>query len=233
MAISNSIKEPLRPLPELPVLRDSYCSKETVDRVVRWIHDHHPEWLIEVLAEEVGSRAGHYIAVRNLLGHLKREAGREIEGLTPYLGEIDLLYEISRRLRSAYGLSDILPRGKPLAPSPNGPFPPMLVLKVSDHNERHGATQEMVDTVLADFYDQRPDLWFAAGEAAQRRLGFLIAGGPREMIVRKIILKRGFATDERTSTRPGGLSSISSASQREFQRRVRAMTETPVEEPFS
>jgi hypothetical protein len=229
MSKQEYLSQPLRSLPELPVLRDSYCSQETVNRIVRWIHDNHPEWLMKLLAEESGNRAGHYLETSELLSKLKKHAYNEVEGVTPYLGEIDLIYEIDRRLRKAYDFSELLPRGKPLAPSPNGPFPPMLVLKISPINEKRGATQEIVDTVLADFYNQRPDLWFAAGEAAQRRLGFGIASGGRYSILRKIILKRGFAEDIHHKHREkGDLSSLILVCKLEFQIRVRAMCETPV-----
>jgi hypothetical protein len=229
MSKQEYLSQPLRSLPELPVLRDSYCSQETVDRIVRWIHDNHPDRLMQLLREESGIRqATYYIAIKNIWAILKKEHLQEIEAMTPHLGAVDLLYEISRRLRNAYGLSDIPPRGKPLAPSPNGPFPPMLNAKVSPHNEKRGAAQEIVDVVLADFYDQRPDLWFAAGEGMQRNLGLLMSGAEYGPVLRNIILKRGFAEDvAHKFVQKGDLSSVAEACDFEFRVRIRAMCEIP------
>lgn len=233
MTVRALLAEPLRALPELPVIRHAYCSKETVDAAVSWLSSERSDLLMKLLDEETAIRnIMYYEAIAKIMNVLRKEAGAQIDVPQTELGMVDLLYEISRRLRKAYGLTDIPPRGKPLAPSPNGPFPPMLAVKVSQRNEERGATQEIVDTVLADFYDQRPDLWFVASEAAQRNLGFGIVQREMWSLLRKNILKRGFAEDvEHKVRQKGDLSSLLSACRVEFMSRVHAMSDNPCPPP--
>ncbi len=214
-------------------MRHAYCSKEIVDAAVRWLHGNRPDLLKKLLDEETVIRNIIYYKVMGGIMHaLRVEAKGQIEIPQNELGMIDLLYEISRRLRNAYELSNIPPRGKPLAPSPNGPFPPMLAVKISQRNEERGATQDIVDTVLADFYDQRPDLWFAASEAAQRNLGFGVVQREMWSLLRKSILKRGFAEDvEHKVRQKGDLASLLSACRVEFMSRIHKMCEIPYPPP--
>jgi hypothetical protein len=67
--------------------------------------------------------------------------------------------------RSAAGLAEIAPSGKPLASGPDQPLPPLADLKISEHTkEFNHVTQERADRVLRIAYEKRPDLWLAVAE---------------------------------------------------------------------
>jgi hypothetical protein len=219
--------QPLQPLPELSVVRDTYCSQATVDKIAHYFQAQRQDLLIQVLEEERLQRiAAHYEAYGKIVNYLKNDASNEIEVPQTDLGMIDLIYELSRRIRVAYELPDIMVTGKPLAPSPDGPFPPLVDLEMDFINEKRGATQRMVDTVLNILYQRRPNLWFIAGEAARRDVGLY----NRELsdLVSEIIIQEGFAPDKHNKiVQKGDLSSITSACLSEFRRRVRKMCEMP------
>lgn len=78
---------------------------------------------------------------------------------------MDLINEFTRRGRSAYGLPEIPPSGKPLASGPDQPLPSLVKLDLSENTKAHKhVTQEMADRVLQIAYDRRPDLWLAFAE---------------------------------------------------------------------
>jgi hypothetical protein len=80
------------------------------------------------------------------------------------MGRYDLVSELIRRMRRAHGLPDRLPRGEPLAPGMEGPFPPLIEMAVQDSTKKNGITQSFADDALQMAYRQRPDLWWALAE---------------------------------------------------------------------
>jgi hypothetical protein len=79
---------------------------------------------------------------------------------------MDLIHELTRRVRSAYGYPESAePRGQPLAAGPDQPLPPLVHLELAECTRRSNhVTQDLVDRVLRIAYERRPDLWFAVAE---------------------------------------------------------------------
>lgn len=153
----------LHPLPVLPVLRGAWCDQATTDAAISFLEKNKSELLLELLAEENGPRLSSYL-------NIAYEALEEVEAggaalPATGLGKIDLIYELSRRLRRAYGLVDVPPLGTPFAAGPDKPLPPLVRLAVSEGAARRGdVTQEMADHALQVTYERRPDLWYALAE---------------------------------------------------------------------
>jgi hypothetical protein len=99
----------------------------------------------------------------DILEYLTEE---KVEIPTSLIGRMDLINEITRRCRSAYGLSEIPPSGQPLASGvPDQPLPPLAHLEISEHTKKFNhVTQEMADHVLGIAYEKRQDLWLAFAE---------------------------------------------------------------------
>lgn len=155
--------EPLQPLPRLKVLRDTWCSQDTVDRAADYLQQNNPDLIRELLLEEDGPRAPAFFnIVYEILDYLAEE-GVELPAMP--LGKMDLACELSRRLRKANGLFDVPPRGKPLAAGPDQPLPPLLKLAIDEDAARRGTlTQELTDRVLQIAYEKQPALWYALAE---------------------------------------------------------------------
>ena len=84
-----------------------------------------------------------------------------------HLGMLDLMCELSRRIRKAYGMRELLPAGKPLAEGPYKSFPPLVNLQIREWFESPlggNITQEIADEALGFAYQRRSDLWFAVAE---------------------------------------------------------------------
>jgi Sel1 repeat-containing protein len=168
-ALRRYIEQPVLPLPELPVLRTSHCSQEMTDSLIRFVEENNPELLRKVRSEE--SWYGEYkypgedMWYRyDILEYVDRHAGH-IGVPRTRMGRYDLVSELVRRMRRAHGLPDRKPRGKPLADSMDGPFPPLLELAVPQSAVTSGITQSFADEALQMAYRKRPDLWWALAEA--------------------------------------------------------------------
>jgi hypothetical protein len=97
-------------LPDLPVLRDTHCPQSVVDQATRFLVAQHPDLLQQMLLEDfTGTDSDRSDAAWHLLEGLLPVAG-EMGIPTSMLGRLDLVCEISRRLRSAYGRTDRRPR---------------------------------------------------------------------------------------------------------------------------
>ena len=152
-----------RRLPELEVRRGIYCSQQVTDRAIDFLQANNPELIQELLVEEGAQRAWPYFNVAYEVIDYLTEAGVEVP--TTSLGKMDLISELSRRLRKAYGFAEVEPRGKPLAAGPDHPLPPLINLEIDEASIRRGGlTQAITDTLLQMAYDKRPDLWYAVAE---------------------------------------------------------------------
>ena len=188
---------PFHSLPKLPVFRDAYCDMQTVDRVCEYLQKENQGILIKLLFEEVVIRQANYFKVlTNLFGFLVSQEVVQVPK-SP-LGQIDLLYEISRRLRKAYELPDIPPQGKPFAQDIVGPFPHLMSLEISKTSSEKGITQEVVDTVISIFYELYPSYCFLIGEAMRRNVIACSFGEEKSQFIREIIIREGFAHDEKS-----------------------------------
>jgi hypothetical protein len=175
----------LRALPVLKVLRDTWCSQQTADAAIDYLQAHYPALLQELLVEEEGSRSAAYLnAAYGILDTLSED---NVELPAAPLGKMDLMCELSRRLRKAYGFFDVPPRGRPLAAGPDQPLPKLPGLPVSEGSARRGkVTQEMADRVLQSCYDKHPALWFALAEEYRNQMPLYAVDEFRDVLARLV-----------------------------------------------
>lgn len=169
-ALQRYIENPVLSLPELPVPRTTHCSQEMTDDLIRFVEENNPELLRKVRSEE--SWYGEYkypgedMWYRyDILVYLDQHAGEHVKVPRTLMGRFDLVSELVRRMRRAHGLPDRKPSGKPLAPSIDGPFPPLFDETVRESTALSGITQSAADQALQMAYRKRPDLWWALAEA--------------------------------------------------------------------
>ena len=156
------MSEPLLPLPDLPVQRETYCGQSAVNQVTHFLVRHRPELLDRLLLEDFGGTNSDLSdAAWELLDELQPHAA-ELGVPTIPLGRLDLVCELSRRLRSAYGRKDRRARGRALSEDPRQ-LPPLCPLEIRSDTQRR-LTQAQVDAVLLVEYAARPDLWYAVAE---------------------------------------------------------------------
>jgi hypothetical protein len=150
------------PLPQLKVLRETYCSQQVLDTAIGWVETHRSELIENLMRDEHWRQQDYSERAWDILEYLTEE---KVEIPTSLIGRMDLIHEITRRGRSAYGKPEIPPSGKPLASGPDQPLPPLAHLEICEHTKKFNhVTQEMADRVLGIAYEKRPDLWLAFAE---------------------------------------------------------------------
>lgn len=150
------------PLPRLKVLREDYCSQEVTDLAIGWLETHRPDLIENLMLYEHWRQQDYREAACDILEFLTEQ---KIPIPTTLMGRMDLVAELTRRGRSAAGLPEIAPSGKPLAAGPDEPLPSLADLEICERSkQKDNLTQEMADRVLPIAYDRRPDLWIAAAE---------------------------------------------------------------------
>jgi hypothetical protein len=188
-AIAAYIEHPVLPLPELAVRRETYCSQQTTDQVVRFIYAHNTDLLRTLRAEENNERYKYMddnshqpfgiekYAGLGVLEYLADIVSRHIEVPATLMGKFDLICELSRRLRQAHALAEEMPLGRPLAASLDGPFPPLAEAKIGGATVHWGHAaaedverkQDFIDRALRIAYARRPDLWLQIAEMHRMR----------------------------------------------------------------
>lgn len=162
----------LPPLPSLPVLRGVYCSQEVTDNVLQYLWNKVPEFVLVLLRREHSDFDQTYLMdLARIVDFLRKEACKDISVPESHLGMVDLLFELSRRLRKIRGISEYRIKGHPLIKSPDEPWPelPWLPIELLPNGRiRYGVTQEIADRVIADAYKKRPDLFFEFAEILRR-----------------------------------------------------------------
>jgi hypothetical protein len=149
-------------LPDLKVIREDYCSQKVVDNALGFLEALSPDLIQKLMLEEHWRRQPYSNAAWAVLEYLSEQ---HVEIPSTLLGRMDLIAELTRRGRSAEGLPEIEPRGRPLAAGPDQPLPPLVPLELSEHTKKSGhISQEAVDRLLQAAYARRPDLWFAVAE---------------------------------------------------------------------
>jgi len=133
---------------EFPVIRSAYCDQETTNRVIAYLAAQTPDLIAQLTEEEKQpfpeSRGARFREICYSIGaHIREAESRDVELPETRLALVDLLYELSRRIRKAQGLNEIPMLGKALAPSPQGPFPQLPV----------GSAQKLVDKLCTQIYE--------------------------------------------------------------------------------
>jgi hypothetical protein len=118
---------------ELPVYRDDFISQQRVDELCKFLWNAE-SWRIKQLILAIDDSEHHHrfdtetmrdIAweMRKIRIYLREEASKGAIDPLSDLQMCDFLYEVERRLRVFGGYKEFEPAGKPLAPTPQGPFP--------------------------------------------------------------------------------------------------------------
>jgi hypothetical protein len=94
-------------LPQLKVLRETYCSQQVLDSAIGWVDAHRPELIENLMPDEHWHQQDYSERAWDILEYLTEE---KVEIPTSLNGRMDLINEITRRGRSACGLPDIPPR---------------------------------------------------------------------------------------------------------------------------
>lgn len=177
----------LPPLIDLPVYRDTYLSQERTDELCRLLWQQRPDLIRALVAREevVPQDRTMFARVTSRITEYFREeekAGR-IDAIS-LTGMVDLIYEIDRRVRKSLGLPAIPVRWKPIAPGPDGPFPPWPDKPIHRSPKgiaAKGLTQEKADRLTPLIYDalikEMPEAMFAQTENERRHLRTCEASG--------------------------------------------------------
>jgi hypothetical protein len=172
------------PLPQLKVLREDYCSQHVVDTAIGWVESHRPELIENLMLQEHWRQQDYSEAAWDILECLTEA---EVPIPLSLIGRMDLIAELTRRGRSAAGLPEIAPSGKPLAAGPDQPLPSLADLEICDHTKQFNhRTQDVADRVLKIAYEKRPDLWLAVAEE-QRHEVLLDATDQFRALLREIV----------------------------------------------
>jgi hypothetical protein len=174
---ADKLQEPLRPLANLPVLRSTYCDQMTVDEVLTSICKRWPDQVVQLAHLEtyaLHARAALYLKVRDLV-HQVKTASPGVAVPDSYLGQLDLMKELSRRLRHAYGLPELPPLGHALAEDIQGPYPPLPDIDIDGRTTDSGLSQSIVNTILQSAYKSRPISWFEVAESIRHSMTLLSA----------------------------------------------------------
>ena len=154
----------MRPLPALTVYRETYCSQEMTDNVVSYLEENAPDLLYSCMVDETPVYDIRFKAYGELVHYLNHEVTKKISIPDKNLGLVDLVYEISRRIRTAYNLPEIKIIGRALTPTIDGPYP----ILSSFYNVDKDLDKDLV-LVTELSYDRDPALWYFLSEAMRRR----------------------------------------------------------------
>lgn len=172
--INDAAKSGLPKLPKLPVIRDTYCSQEMTDKLVSYLCQKRPDLVKLVFEQEKrplpeGRDELYAKAYGNIIEYLRDLADHSVLIPESRLGMLDLLYELSRRIRSDLNLVPVLIIGNPLAPSPDGPFPDLPSSKIKIvKNPDHQLSQDEVNEVVSRAYTEHPEIFYEFSEQARR-----------------------------------------------------------------
>jgi len=179
-------------LPDLAPLREDYCSRKILDAAIERLLSERPELLRELAGFESGgdivtARRGNHTKICDLildfLEAQPRGAGQDVYPAIA-LGRLDLLFEITRRIRAALNLAAVEPIGRPLAEKREGDYPALPAADVERLKlPTEAVTQEMADGILEQLYAAQPDLFFDCAEATRL---FLFPSEIREGLERSL-----------------------------------------------
>lgn len=157
------------PLLDLPVYQEKYCSQSVTDKALSYLWANRPD-LVSAQAE-VESRNFDNVYIMELAAiveFFRDVAGKHVEIPATRLGMVDLLFEMSRRLRVALEIPPWEVQGTPLAESENGPMPDLPSYPIETRKGEMGLTQEMADRIIESAYRVAPHLFYERAECLRR-----------------------------------------------------------------
>lgn len=174
--MSSLLQEELPPLVELPVYRDTYCSQEMTDDLLQHLWLHKKDLILELCYQEKrgvpeGRDALYGKRYGDVIDYFRQDAAKDLMVPDTRLGMLDLLYELSCRIRSALSLQDVAVIGKPLISEEDYESFPELIsipLEQSKKASDYGITQSLVDEVLSKSYAKDPVVFYEYSEQMRR-----------------------------------------------------------------
>lgn len=156
----------IRPLPKLKIVSNEFFTQEIADKVMDYVQGHNADD-IEMVSYNLEEGLGWYHHIGNAVTGI-RSAQKEFNLSTDPLFEINMGYELARRILVAYDQPDLPIKGIPLAPSRNGPFPPLVLTPL--HKYSAALPVSKVHKIIADYYRDNPEWCYYQGESMRRRL---------------------------------------------------------------
>lgn len=162
-------------LPYLPIHEETKnISQDIADRIFDCLIKSYPEKISDIKKRNIGSDA-HPVDIEESYFRVIKFVFDNSQEFPFFdkneLSLIDLMFELWRRVCVASKVREPKIRGKPLAPSVQGPFPERLSSKpVSEQTEASGLTQADADYFIDQYYSKNK-LWsYIQGEAWRRNL---------------------------------------------------------------
>ena len=158
-------------LPELlhlDVIRNMYCSQEQVDGICDYLWTYKSDIVKEMLEYEkiedvLFAHSGNYKDVcDNLVDYLREEVPKAINIPDTNIGMLDLLYEISRRIRKSINLEDIAPIGGSLSirRSDRNFYPNLLDIQIDNPSSK----QEVINKIIEEAFNNNHNLFYDYAE---------------------------------------------------------------------
>lgn len=171
----------IKPLAHLPVIRETYCSQKMTDDIIDYLEkeDPHGRFTGAYLGQSPNRLEANSLNLSKAIGQIHRHDAGCLEKPSTIIGEIDLAFELARRINKARGFKDLEVVGKPLAPHIDGPYPDVINLpkiQIDKMSAKAGLTQEMVDKAIAAAYEQNPEIFYIIAEAWRRDYNFSTFG---------------------------------------------------------
>lgn len=170
--MSSLLQEELPPLVELPVYRDTYCSQQMTDDALSLLWKRRSDLVrLQGALEPSNYDQTYLMQLAAIVEFFRTEASKELAIPETRLGMLDLVYELSRRLRMALGIPPWELRGRALANSPDTPLPPLPPLPIKTNkgvDTYFGMTQEIADRIIAATYVEAPELFYERVECLRR-----------------------------------------------------------------
>lgn len=157
-------------LPNLEVVRSTWCDQAMTDKICCLLQEKRPD-LVQSLAAEMihsGLHGMYYRRINNLLHHVTTELSKEVGIPETRLGKLDLMFEISRRIAEVNLLTDVYLRGNPLSEGPGQPLPPLASFNPLELGA--GITPQLEESVSRMTYERRPDIIYELSEQQRRMI---------------------------------------------------------------
>jgi len=157
-------------LPELlnvPVLSEEYISQKEIDELCKYLWKETPDLIIEMSAlEKDDDHRNNYSRYQGRIFKYLREQEIKTQVFVSDIAAIQLMHELSRRLRKALALFEYPIFGNSLASSPNGKLTKILHIEKLDTSLE--LEQYQINTLCEAIYTDNQELMFLYNEQARR-----------------------------------------------------------------
>lgn len=160
----------------IPVLREDFISQKDIDEIHTYLWERHPDLILSVAEYEFENYGPNYRErIGIILDFLKTLDPGEIPLPKTNPGRLDVMYELSRRIRHANNMPEWPIHGRPLAEKYDGyiPEPPSLPIQENILYKKfpeQRITQEMTDRILSAVYKENPRLFYDFTEAIRHAM---------------------------------------------------------------